>query len=339
MRTPKIINVSETGASGWNWIGGKFEEDPFDWQSFSGTPSSNIERLLIRPKLGRYRACWQAVNAAKQTNAVLLVTHQPLIAAWCAAMGRMIDLRTPQLAFAFTFSQLPSGSRLAMMKRAFQHIDRFVSFSTIERRRYAQIFDIPVDRIDTLRWSVAQPSIDLSEQPIEDGEYLCAIGGEGRDYATLVDAMRGLPDLRLAIVARPQNVEGLDLPPNVSVRTNITLKEVWNIGKHAKLMVLPLLDTQVPCGHGTLIMAMQLKTPCIVTESDAMSDYVYPGKTALVCPPSRPQALASTICRLWEDQALADSIVKSAHQFATAECSEARTIKYFLDYAERLNLR
>ena len=335
----KIINVSEAGEAGWDWVGDLIEDDRFDWNSFSGRPKTGMERTLTRPNLGRYRACWQAVKTAKYSDAHVLVTHGPLMAAWCAAMGRSIGLRVPQLAFVFTFSTLPTGSRLALMRRSLKYVDRFVCFSTIERHRYSRLFGIPVEKIDMIRWSVGEPRFDPDQAPIEEGDYLCAIGGEGRDYATLVDAMRGLPDLKLSIVARPENVANLELPPNVTVRTNISLEEVWNITKHAKLMVLPLLDTQVPCGHGTLIMAMQLGTPSIVTESEAMGDYVHPGKTALVCPPSRPQAMASNIRRLWDDKDLADSIVKSAGDFARTECSEAATVSYFLEYAEGLGLR
>ena len=335
---PTIVNVSESARPTWNWIGGRFGGDPFRWISFTGRPSSPIEERIQRPKISRYRACWEAARAAKQEQAKLLVSHTPWTSAWTNVFCRTMGVKAPHLAFAFTFSELPTGLRLRFFKKALRGIDRFVCFSSIERKRYADYFDIPEDKIDSLPWSVAEPDFDASAPASEQVPYLCAIGGEGRDYATLVEAMRRLPDHRLTIVARPANVEGLDIPPNISVRTNIPLADVWDIAAHAKLMVLPLLDTQVPCGHGTLIMAMQLETPSIVTESAAMVDYVNDETTGLICPPRDPEAMARTIRRLWDDEALATRLVLNGRAFATEECSERRTVAYFTDYAAGLGL-
>lgn len=333
-----IVNVSESAVPEWNWIGGRFESDPFQWMSFSGRPASALEHKIQRPKLSRYRACWEGAKAAKRERAELIVSHTPLVSTWTSLFGRTLGVKVPHLAFSFTFSKLPIGSRKRFIMHAIRDVDRFVCFSSVEGARYSEYFDIPEEKIDTLRWSVAEPAFDPSEPPIEQPPYLCAVGGEGRDYATLVEAMRRLPGHRLAIVARPANVKGLDIPANVSVRTNIPLSQVWNLIAHAKLMVLPLNDTEVPCGHTTLITAMQLETPSIVTESLAMTDYVSDESTGLICPPLDPDAMARTIERLWDDEALASRLERSARSFVTQECSEQRTVTYFRDYARNLGL-
>lgn len=337
-KRPAIVNVSELEPPAWNWIGGRFAEDRFRWISFTGRPSSLVEARIKRLKIGRYRACGEAARAAKREGAELIVSHTPWTSAWMSVYCQAIGVKVPHLAFAFTFSKLPTGVRRLFFKRAFRRIDRFVCFSSIERKRYSEYFDIPEDKIDSLPWSVGEPGFDPSVPSIEQPPYLCAIGGEGRDYATLVEAMRRLPDHRLVIVARPANVEVLDLPSNVSVRTNIPLADVWNITAHAKLMVLPLHDTQVPCGHGTLIMAMQLETPSIVTESAGMVDYIGDESTGLICPPGDPEAMARTIRRLWDDETLATRLARNGQTFATEECSEQRTVTYFTDYARSLGL-
>lgn len=337
-KRPVIVNVSESADPAWSWIGGRFPEDPFRWISFTGRPSSTFEKRIERPKLSRYRACWEAARAAKQENAVLIVSHTPLVSVWTNLFCRALGVKAPHLAFSFTFSKLPTHMRRRFIAKALDDIDRFVCFSSVERARYVEYFGISERRIDSLRWSAGEPEFDSSAAPIEPTPYLCAVGGEGRDYATLVEAMRRLPDHRLAIVTRPANVVGLDLPSNVSLRTNIPLADVWNVIAHAKLMVLPLRDTEVPCGHTTLISAMQLETPSIVTESLAMTDYVSDGVTGLICPPNDPDVMARTIERLWDDEALARRLGRNARAFATEECSEPRTVTYFTDYARSLGL-
>ena len=332
------MNVSESADPSWDWIGGRFPEDGFRWLSYTARPNPGLEERVQRPKISRYRACWDAARAAKREQAKLIVSHTPLVSAWTSIFCRALGVTAPHLAFSFTFSKLPTGARRAFIVNALRDIDRFVCFSSVERTRYVDYFDIPDDRIDSLRWSVSEPGFDPSTAPIEQAPYLCAIGGEGRDYATLVDAMRHLPDHRLAIVARPANVKGLEPTPNVSVRTNIPLADVWNLIAHAKLMVLPLRNTEVPCGHTTLITAMQLETPSIVTESVAMEDYVTDEVTGLVCPPRDPVAMARTIQRLWDDDALSARLARNGRAFVTEECSERRTVNYFIDYARSLGL-
>ncbi|NDD35047.1 MAG: hypothetical protein EBZ26_01820 [Flavobacteriia bacterium] len=59
--------------------------------------------------------------------------------------------------------------------------------------------------------------------------YVCVVGGEGRDYALVADAMRKRPSLRMAIVARPYSIEGIDFPENVSVFTNLPLQMTWRL--------------------------------------------------------------------------------------------------------------
>ena len=329
---PVAVNISDLGAPGWDWIGERFAEDPFRWLSFTARSSSWLENRVSRPKIGRYRACWQGIAAARRERAKVIVTHEALVAAWASAFYQANQLDAPHLAFAFTFSKLPTGARRRAFKRAVRSVDRFVCFSSVERARYADYFDIPIEKIDTLRWSVAEPDFDASEAPIESGEYLCAVGSEGRDYATLIEAMRRLPELKLVLVARPENLVGLEIPANVSVHQNIPLQSVWNIVAHAKVMVLPLRDTEVPCGHSTLIMAMQFRTPSIVTESEGMTDYIEPGRTGLVCPTRDPAGMAETIERLYEDDTLAASLADRGRTFAIEECSEERTVAYFTEY-------
>lgn len=327
-----IVNVSEHGRPGWDWVGGRFPEDPFRWKSYSAVPTGPIESRFGRPHVGRYRAAAQGIAAARRHDAALIVTHEPLVAAAVGALYQSTQLRMPHLALAFTFSKLPAGARRTLIKRAIRRVDRFVCFSSIERRRYAEYFDIPIEKISVWRWSVSVPEYDLTRAPIEQGEYLCAIGGEGRDVATLLAAMEQLPSLRLSLVTRPDNLEGLNVPDNVTVRTNIPFEDVWNITHHARLHVLPLVSSDMPCGHGTLIMAMQLGTPSVVTESEAMTDYVEDGKTGVVCRPQDPSALASSITRLWQDEALSAKLVEAGRRFAIEECSEARTVEYFQEY-------
>ncbi|MEM1265684.1 MAG: glycosyltransferase family 4 protein [Pseudomonadota bacterium] len=332
-----VVNLHAKEPS-WSWLSHRTPPDRFYWKSYSERPQSAVERLITRPQLSRYRAVFSGVAAARRENAVLIVTHGPQLAAATRALCRTTGLRIPHLAVAFTMTRLPGPMGRAYMTRAIRGIDRFVCFSSIERARYAEVFDIPTDKIDILRWSVAEPDYDVAAPALIEGDYICAVGGEGRDVPTLFAAMKELSDLKLVLVTRPANIAGLEVPTNVDVRTNIPLEEVWNITHNARLHVLPLVSSDVPAGHGTLIMAMQLSTPSVVTRSEAMIDYVDGEETALECEPQDPSSLGSQVRRLWDDQDLAERITSAGRRFAIEECSEDRTYAYFHTYLKQRGL-
>lgn len=312
--------------------------EQFKWHSFTERPASKVERLVKRPNIARYRAVRQGMSMARSENAAVLVTHGPRLAAAAGTVYKSLGLKIPHLAMAFTMTDLPGKFGRRYITRGIKQVDRFVCFSSIERNRYSELFDIEPDKIDILRWSVGEPAYDKATAPIEAGDYMCAIGGEGRDVPTLFAAMEKLPDLKLLLVTRPANIEGLKVPANVNVRTNIPLDQVWNITCNARLHVLPLVSSDMPAGHGTLIMAMQLSTPSVVTKSFAMTDYVEDNETAVECRPQDPDSLADKIRELWEDRELADKITKAGRRFAIEECSEDRTYSYFETYLQKHGL-
>ena len=70
-------------------------------------------------------------------------------------------------------------------------------------------------------------------------DYISAIGGEGRDYATLVEASRRMPNYRFVIIAREKSLLNLVVPDNVTSYTNLALSKTMNVLQNAKIAVVP----------------------------------------------------------------------------------------------------
>ena len=141
------------------------------------------------------------------------------------------------------------------MTRAFHRPHRFIVFSSVEIDRYASYFGIPRERFEMHRWGVGTPAIADDAPVPPDGAYLCAIGGNGRDYGTLFEASRLVPHIPIEVVTRPENLDGLEVPSNVAVHCNIPNKVAMRL-LDARGMVLPLPDGTIPVGHVTLVAAM-----------------------------------------------------------------------------------
>lgn len=318
---PLVMNVYPVEAGGIRWFADE-TSDLVRWDFRGKAPRRWYERGLARLKLERDRGCRIAVDLAHETRACLLISHDPYATYPCARRNRSRRRRVPHVAWSFNFPRLPGGLRRRRMAEAFRDVDRFMVFSTMERELYADHFDLPIDRFRMNHWAMGPLSPEPADRPLIEGEYLSAVGGNSRDYRTLFEAIRMSPGVKLVVVARPDNVRGLSIPCNVEIRTGVPFDQTMNIVKHSRATIIPLVGSEVPCGQVTIVVAMQLGVPSIVTRSTGLDDYIIPEVNALTYSAGRPDELASAIRRIWEDADLRSAIRASARRFFEEHCDE-----------------
>ena len=319
---PLVVNVVPFSIDGWRW----FEADTADqvhWEFFGPAGMTWPERKFRWSSLALTRGCHRAVRFAQRAGAKLLISHDPKATFRCAEINRRSKRPIPHLAWSFNFAALPRGIKRRLMTRAFRDVDRFIVFSTMERELYARYFDLPVERFTTIHWAMGPLAMDPPDRPSIDGDYICSLGGNARDYPTLMAAMALLPEIRLVAVVRPDNLQGLTVPPNVSVRTNIPFADACNILNYSRLTVVPLIGSEVPCGHVTIVVAMQFGVASVVTRSTGLDDYAIPEVTAVTYRDHDAADLARQIRRLWEDRALARTLGENGRQFFRDHCAES----------------
>jgi glycosyltransferase involved in cell wall biosynthesis len=300
------------------------------WRHFeAGEPFRSTLLTRVRSsRLRRYRACYLAARCAAREGAAVVVSHDPQVSFVTELFLRRFGYRGKHLAFSFNYPKLPTGLTRKVHGGAYRTVDRFVVYSTMERELYGRYFGIPLEKLQMIHWAVNPPPVE-PDMPVVDGDYVCAIGGNGRDYATLVEAARRLPKVHFVLVVRPHSLNGLDVPQNVTVATNIPLARAMNLLKFARFMALPLTGADVPCGHVTLVHAMHLGKAMAVTRSSGVSDYVREGENALTCAAGSVEELTAIIRRLWDDATLRERLGANGRSMAQACCSEARTLAYF----------
>lgn len=329
-----IVNLSEMDP-GWNWLSGApIDSAPLRWRHAS-TQSIDLPAWLPR------RTTWQRIAAGQraagmlQAPSSLLVSHGPRMTMYGAtALATRLRRSRRHLAYSFNFTQLPRGPLHAVMGRAFETVDRFVCFSTMERALYAEHFDLDIERFDMIHWAARPPAPLLHRDPTLPAEYVCALGSQGRDYPLLLAAMARLPALKLVLVATPESIGGATVPPNVEVRCNIRTTEASAILQGARFNVVPLVGSEVPCGHVTLVAAMHCAKPSIVSDSRGVADYVHDGIDGLTVLPGDPVALACAIERLWNDLPLAGRLGIAAKEFAAEHCDEGAAVAYLGRYLQ-----
>ena len=180
--------------------------------------------------------------------------------------------------------------------------------------------------VDPARAHLVEMGIDgafFTPQPHPANGYVLAVGRDlARDYATLVRAVEGL-DAEVRIVGDERNFAGIRLPANVSTYGSLTWRELLELYAGARCVVLPLRRPDY--GYGTegsgltaLLEAMATERPAIVADRPMFSDYVEPGKSALVVPPEDPEAVRAALMKLLEDEGLGKALASRGRELFSA---------------------
>jgi glycosyltransferase involved in cell wall biosynthesis len=135
-----------------------------------------------------------------------------------------------------------------------------------------------------------------------DDGYVFAGGGNGRDFPTLIEAVEGT-GARLRIVTFGPESLGwtAPLPDNVEVEWTMPLHDFLERIARARIVVVPLRDDSSDFGQTTVVQALSLGKPVVVTRSPGVVDYVTDGREGLLVPAGDACALRTAIARLEGD--------------------------------------
>ena len=205
MSCPLIVTAVPWGQSGETGYFSDKLGDAFRHHQFTCTPTSIIEQKVRKPNLARIRCGRQVARYAVQHGADLVVSHDPRVTYSCQYFLKRYKYKGRHLAMSFNFPELPGAWMQRSMANAFSGVDRFAVFSKVELDLYARVFGVSATKFEFIHWGVGSAAVSDSDAPMIQGDYVCAIGGNARDYRTLMVAAGRLPEIRFVVVARPEN--------------------------------------------------------------------------------------------------------------------------------------
>lgn len=334
----KLVVLCTPFGDGWHWIIEETAAPDVRWKYFSDAHRHFWQRYLRRPNFNTLIAGMRAVLYAKRNNARLLVTIGPRLGFWCGLFSWVFGSKVDHFSFSFNFAELPKGWKRKIFSFGFRQLTGLRVHSQMEKTLYRDYFGIDEERIEVRLWSMNIPEVS-PDPPVLSEPYVSAVGGNARDYETLLGAARLLRGVLMVWVVRPENVAGLDLPPHVQVLSNIPYPRAMNVVANSRLTVVPLRDSQVPCGHVTLVSGMLLKRPIVATDSAGISDYLTDGWNGLLCKPRNPADMAEKISALWENPETARRLGENGFRFASEHCSEKTVREDLSEILENYGLR
>ncbi len=166
-----------------------------------------------------------------------------------------------------------------------------------------------------------------------DGFTIFSGGDSGRDYATLFEAIRGLPvQLRLCASNYPAPV-----PPNVTVLPRLLLYQFRDEVARATAVVVPLAGHPPVCGITVIAMAKMLGKAVIASDNPVVRMHIRShGDGGYLAPLHDAAALRALLVRLVESPAERERLGREARAQAARDLSlKAFVERMFAVFPER----
>lgn len=233
---------------------------------------------------------------------------------------QLASIRKPHIAMMYQFEKPNIRVPLNLLKK---NLHSVITWSSVQRRALIERIRFPPERVYLIRHYVDQ--VFYSPRPIEE-DMICAVGAEMRDYATLLEAIRGV-SLRCHIATDHVRIPGRfrllnhsRVPiGNIGARadSNITrgrmsLTELRNLYARSRFVVVPLLPSDTDNGVTVILEAMAMGKAVICSRTRGQVDVIQEGVTGLYVPIGDAVALRTAILSLWNEPLRAQQMGRNA---------------------------
>ena len=233
---------------------------------------------------------------------------------------QLASVSKPHIALMYQFEKPNIRIPLSLLKR---NLHSVVTWSSVQRQALIERIRFPRERVYLIRHYVDQ--VFYSPRPLED-DMICAVGAEMRDYATLLEALRGT-QIRCHVAADHVRIPGRFrllndrrvAVSNLSARagTNVTmgrmsLTELRDLYARSRFVVVPLLPSDTDNGVTVILEAMAMGKPVICSRTRGQVDVIEEGVTGHYVPVGDAAALRAAILSLWNEPLRAQQMGRNA---------------------------
>jgi len=326
----KIIVVTPFHESDWEWFGKEF-----DGQSWT---FKNLGLYGKKPWTWLYESL-KVAKTCKDFD--MIVSHHPYMSLYLAIALGVLRIKKPHYSFTFNHGngRFFRGILLFFAKHFFQRINGFVVYSEQEKSIYSRYYDIPMSKMSFVHWAVNAPVIksNIPEYIVQHKPYVCCIGRNNRDLATFIEAVRQL-GINSIIVCSKGQVEEKTIPFGMIVKCDIEFDEAMQILANSSISVVPLKDASTGAGHMTIVSAMQLGIPQIITKLSTVEDYFINNVHGIFVEQGSVESLKDAIGHLVNSPQDLKTISLNAIQFSQRWLMEKSSRDFLTKYMHRIKL-
>jgi len=285
-----------------------------------------------------WKKIWSHVSEAEKTIGQDggLITLFPQRAAMAGLRKMLFRKKYPVVAWYFNIGRTYPGWKSVLSRSVFQYVDKLVVPSTWEMRQYKEWLQLPDEKFSFAYYQC--PLFPIAAEEEEENPFILALGSANRDFKTFFQAVKEL-GIRTVVVSSDKALEGLSIPQNVEVNNQLTRDDCRLLAQKARINVVPIGDTDTASGHVTIVEAMAMRRPLIVTECPGLSDYVEDRKTVLACRSRNVKDMKEKIQEMWDDTVLRKKLSANAYQFAKDHCSDQAAARQLCSILDEVSVR
>ncbi len=262
---------------------------------------------------------WKQTGTAWKGDYDGYITVFPQLPLLLGLRKKFSSSNKPIISWCFNLGEKFSKPKLQLAKIGLSQVDKFIVHTRREIDIYSDWFSIPSDRFEF--FPMQRGKIKITEKENIEQPFLLSMGSALRDYKTFFEAVKIL-NIKTKVVAAPRAVEGLDVPDNVQLISGITLDDCRILSQQARANVIPMIDRELPAGIVTIIEAMRIGRPLIVTKCLGSEDYVIDNQTGMFVEPYSVDSMINAITELWDNKEKREFMAKAAAAYADEHLSD-----------------
>jgi glycosyltransferase involved in cell wall biosynthesis len=183
------------------------------------------------------------------------------------------------------------------MRFCLRTVDRCIVWASVECERYSRAYGVPREKF---LYVPHHHTLHHFNVKVGDQGFVFTGGNADRDYGLFLDAVRELDVACVLATNQSHLLDGLKVPPNVQVRS-LSTSEFRQCMANARIVVIPMRATLLHAGaQQSILNAMLLGKPVVLTDPEGGSDYIENGKTGVLVPYGDTTALQQAIRFLLE---------------------------------------
>jgi len=276
---------------------------------------------------------WKQATSALNSDADGVITVFPQLAANVGIQNSLRLRKKPVIAWLFNVGTCSVGLRQRLAKISSQNVDRFVVHTRREIQIYSEWLNLPKERFEFVPYQVPDIEVNYKENTLDP--FITSLGSAHRDFPTLIKAAEKL-NIKTIIATGKGALAGVQIPSQIETPYGISKEECIKLGQQARLNIIPLQPKKgvTAAGQVTIVEAMMMGRPLIVSNYYGAEDYIIHGETGWLVEPGSLDSLLEAIDTLWNDHQLRQTIGKNAQVYAKTHFSDfaaAKHLKRILD--------
>ncbi len=280
---------------------------------------------------------WRIISglfvAQRLTNFDVVVSNEYFIAFGINLRLRLTRCNTKHIVWGLNQSRrlLDYPGLKGIVSWVFNRSDVIVTHSVREADIFSKVHHIDRNRFRFAHWGYDLPAITPSLFSKKKSEYVCMIGRNNRDIETFCEGLKGTGLQGVVITSALSDNETERLQKSgVEIHQDLDFNTCLDCIRHSFANVILLKDDLRGAGHITLVSAMFLGVPQIISCAAVLEDYFIHEEHGLMIPIGSAHAFRSALDKLHKNPELKQKMGHSSQEYALKNFTNNAIAEHFV---------